>query len=1054
MRAVIQYFIKYPITSNVLLGLTVLFGIYNMGKLRSTFFPERPSRFIAIQAVYPGASPGEVEEGIVLKIEDNLKGITGIKEISSVSSENTGSVTIEVEEGYDTDVALQDVKNAVDRISSFPSGMEPPSVFKRENISVAVTFALSGEGLDLKALKQYARQVENDLRGVKGISKIELAGFPDEEIEISVREDDLRKFMLTFEQVTLAVRKANLEITGGTIKGMEEEMLIRARSKNYFAEKLENIVVKSNESGTTIRLKDVASIEDKWADSPNRSYMNGAPSVQVIVSNTVEEDILFISDYLKQYIQEFNEKNQAVQATLIRDAAVIIRQRIDLLLNNGITGSILVLVFLSLFLNYRMAFWVALGIPISFLGMFIIANLYGITINAISLFGMIIVVGILVDDGIVIAENVYQHYERGKTSLRAAIDGTMEVLPAVVSAIVTTVLAFSIFFFLQGRIGEIVRDLAFVVIVTLLFSLIEAFLILPGHVAHSKAMARDLKQAWLEKQTTRFMDWMRTGLYSPLLAFSMRNRSLALSIPVGLMMISIGAIQGGFVKTTFFPVLESDFVSVSLTMPAGTATGITNQWLSHIEEATWEVNETLKSQREDGLDVVLFVDTRLGPNTHTGSLNISLLDGETRNMRSFEITNAIRDNAGAIPGAENVTFGERGVFGKPVSLSLLGNNFEELNKAKLEVKAELNKIEALKDVVDTDQEGLREIDIRLRDKAYLLGLTLQDVLTQVRQGFFGSEVQRLQRGLDEVKVWVRYRDSNRTSMGNLEEMLIRTANGQTYPLREIASFEIKRGIIAINHLNGRREIKIEADMGDPTASVTDVIADIADNVVAPILAKYPSVSVEYGGQSKSASDTTGSAALVVPIIFLLIFAVIAITFRSFRQATIVFMIVPFGFIGVVFGHFVHGVAISILSVYGILALVGIMVNDSLVLISAMNNNMKSGLGFYDALYQAGISRFRAIILTSVTTIAGLGPLIAETSFQAKFLIPMAISVAYGLGMATFLTLITLPVLIAAFDQIHIYLVWLWEGKKPVSEELQPAIREMKQELLEKEPMNP
>ncbi|UZR93657.1 efflux RND transporter permease subunit [Chondrinema litorale] len=1045
MKSIIKYFIKYPIAGNALLAVTFIFGWFSLTSLRSAFFPESESTIINIRVTYPGSSPEEIEEGVVLKIEDNLKGLTGIKEISSVSQENAGSVTVEIEDAFDIDLILQDVKNAVDQISSFPDGMEPPSVYKQENLNIACTFTLSGDA-DLRTLKAYGRQVENDLRGIPGISKVELAGFPDEEIEISLREDDLRSYQLTFDQVTQAVRSANLEITGGTIKGEREELQIRSRSKEYYADNLKDIIVKASDDGTIIRLKDVADVEDKWADTPNRSYMNGNTAVTVIVNYTIEEDIIYISDRVNEYIEEFNQKNNYITATMIRDGAVVVNQRIDLLVENGIVGSFLVLVFLALFLKFRLAFWVALGIPVSFFGMFILASLYGISINISSLFGMIIVVGILVDDGIVISENIYQHYEKGKPPIKAAIDGTMEVVPAVFSAIITTVLAFSIFFFLEGRIGDFANNIAFVVIVTLSFSLIEGFFILPGHVAHSNSLKRGEKDGVVERKMANFMDWMKNKLYAPVLRFCINNHTMGLAIPLSFLILSLAAVAGGIVKTTFFAPLEFDVISIELTMPSGTSSAVTSEWLDKIEKAVFEVNDEFSEGREDSLEIIKFVDKRVGPSINTGSINISLLDAETRNVPSYLITNAIRERTGPIPEADKVSYGTRSIFGKPVSISLLGNNLEELNAAKEELKLALSDMPELKDVVDSDQEGLREIDIKLKEKAHLLGLTLQQVVNQVRYGFFGSEVQRLQRGLDEVKVWVRYKETDRRSVGNLEDMRIRTDSGQEFPLREIAFFEVQRGLIAINHLNGKREINVEADLADPNTSATDMMSIVSNQILPPVLSKYPTVAFEYGGQTKAASRTASSGSKVVFVVLILIFVVISLTFRSAVQALNVIITVPFGVIGVVWGHFIHGAPISFLSAYGILALIGIMVNDSLVLVGAFNNLLKEGYAFKDALFEAGLSRFRPIVLTSVTTIAGLGPLILETSFQAKFLIPMAISVAYGLGVATFLTLLTLPVLLASMNALKVHLYWLWEGKKPTPEEMEPAVQELKAEI--------
>ncbi|NJL14730.1 MAG: efflux RND transporter permease subunit [Microscillaceae bacterium] len=581
MRSIILFFIKYPITGNLLMFLMLIFGYVGLKNLRSNFFPEETEKLVQIQVVYPGASPQEIEEGVILKIEENLQGITGLERVSAVSRENQGNVTAEMVQGYDIDLFLQDVKNAVDRINSFPVNMEPPVIFKQENINLAINFAIRGNA-DLKTLKGFARKIEDDLRAVNGISKINLSGFPEEEIVIAFRENDLNAYNLTFDEATQAIQKANIEVTGGTIKAPREEFLVRARYKNYFAKELENIIIKSNAEGLLIRLKDVASVSDQWADDPQRSFFAQEPAVLISVSNTTEEDILYITDYVRKYVQDFNQQEEVLQSNVIVDFSETLQDRIDLLVENGIIGGILVLVLLSLFLNIHLAFWVAFGIPISFAGMFLIGLFAGLTINVISLFGMIIVIGILVDDGIVISENIYQHYERGKSANQAAIDGTLEVLPSVFTAVMTTVIAFSAFFFFTGRIGDFFSDMAFVVITTLLVSIVEGFLILPAHVAHSRALKgnfKEKKMTRLERFLNNFMESLKNRLYAPALRFAIQNKALTLAFSIGLFLLSISLIQGGFVKTTFFPNVERDNINVSLEMPSGTREHITqNGW--------------------------------------------------------------------------------------------------------------------------------------------------------------------------------------------------------------------------------------------------------------------------------------------------------------------------------------------------------------------------------------------------------------------------------------------------------------------------------------------
>ncbi|MEO0468390.1 MAG: efflux RND transporter permease subunit [Bacteroidota bacterium] len=1061
MNNLIQYFIKYPIAGNLLMVMIAIFGIFGLSSMRTTFFPENDFRTIVVQTTLLGASPEEIEEGIVAKIEDNLEGLTGVRRVTSVSSENSGRVAVEIERAYDTEQLLQDVKNAVDQINSFPVNMESPVIYKQESLTQAVDFAISGE-TDLRTLKSFGRDIKNDLLAMDGISKVSLSGFPAEEIVINIRENDLRRFNLTFNQVSQAVAAANLELSGGTIKSEREELLIRSRNKEYYAPELADIVVATAPDGRRVLLSEVADVTDSWAENPSRVYINGKPGVAVKVSNTTSENLLEIAEKVRSYIDEFNEKNDVIQAYIIVDGSIVLDERISLLTENGLVGFLLVVLLLAMFLQIRLAFWVAIAIPLSILGTFIIASLLGVSINALSLFGLILVIGILVDDGIVISENIYRHWEMGKKPLEAALDGTMEVLPAVLSAILTTIVVFSGFLFLAGITGDFFKDIAIVVILTLTFSLVEGAFILPAHVGHSKALNPDPSPptgvlAFLTKiQNTLwgFMDFLKDRMYAPFLRFFMRNSILGLVIPVALLMISFSLVGGGFVKVSFFPVIEADFLSAKLKMPAGTREGITQKWLDHMENAVWEVNETLKKEQPGNKDLVTIISKTLGsaggqnPNptggggstSYQGNLQINLLTSEERIFTAGQIADSIRKAIGVIPGADEFTVSSQTPFGKPVDIAIIGNDLDELAAAAEMFKDSLSAMADLRDVTDSNQEGIRELNITLKDKAELLGLNLQTVVAQVRQGFFGLEVQRLQRGEDEVKIWVRYALADRSSVSDLEDMRIRTSSGQTIPLREIANLDMGRGVISINRIDGKREVRVNADLASEDVSSQDVTNEIDTRIIPAVQAAYPSVSFSFEGQVRQNADTGESAGKVYPIIFILMIAIIMLTFRSVNQTLAVLLIIPFGMIGVLFGHFLMGKSISIiLSGLGILALIGVMVNDALVLVSAHNTLIKEGKKFRDALYEAAVSRFRPIFLTSLTTIAGLGPLMFETSFQAQFLIPMAISIAFGLGAATLIILITLPSLLMLFNNYKVYTIWLWEGKKPDETSVEPAL---------------
>ena len=899
MRKVIEYFIKYPVAGNVIILALVVLGTAGIFTLNSSFFPLNESRLISISVGYPGASPQEMEEGIVLKIEDNIRGLIGVDRFTSTSSENSARIQVEVLKGYDVDAVLQDIKNAVDKVPSYPVGMEPPVISKAIFRTEAVSMAIHGENVSLKSLKLIAREVETDLRTMDGISQVEVSGYPSEEIEIAVDENKLRAYNLTFREVANAISGTNILVTGGSIKTETEEFLIRVSNRAYYGVDLDYVVVKSDESGNKVRLIDVATVRDRWNENPNRSYFNGRPSVRIQVSTTNSEDLITVADLAKEYIENFNETHSNVQIDITRDASKTIIERTKLLMKNGGQGIFLVLLFLALFLKPRLAFWVAFGIPISFFGMFIFADAVGVTVNVLSLFGMIIVIGILVDDGIVIAENIYFHYEKGKNPIRAAIDGTMEVVAPITSAIITTLIAFSTFFFLDGRIGEFFSEVAVVVILTLSISLVEALIILPAHVAHSKALTKGQKTYWFNRHADRFISWMRDTLYGPYLKFFLKNKFLGFAIPIAILAVTLGSMSGGIIRFTFFPSIASDRVSITLRMPQGTNESLTDSIITKIEKAAWEVNEDFKKKQTGNKDVIQNILRTLGPGTSNADLRINLLAGEERDFPSFAISTAINDKVGPLYGVEAVEFGSGGNFGgRPVSVSLLGNNIAELKGARDILKSALQANALLKDVSDNDPAGIKEIEIRLKESAYPLGFTLNDVIGQVRSGFFGLQVQRFQRRRDEIRFWVRYDREERSSIKNLDDMRIVSRTGERVPLSEIASYEIARGEISINHLDGRREIRVDADLKDPTNSATEIMTNIKTELLPVIQAQFPSVLASFEGQNREANKVSSSAGLVLPIIIFMIFVTITFTFRSFSQPLMLILMVPFSLIGV------------------------------------------------------------------------------------------------------------------------------------------------------------
>jgi multidrug efflux pump subunit AcrB len=1041
MRKLIEFFVKYPIWGTILVMIIIIFGVISLLKLNINFFPEIESRIINIQVAYPGASPQEMEEGVVLKIEQSLKGIQGIEQVTSISMDNTATVTVEGKKGYDPETILSDVKNAVDRINSFPVDAEKPVVFIDKRVERVAALLLKGN-TDLLTLKKNAELVEDDLLASGIVSQVEIIGVPDWEISIEVSEENLRRYGLKFEDIANAVRKNNIDMSAGSVKSNEEELLIRSRNKSYTASEIEEIVIRSRADGAKIRLKELAKVKEQFADVPNKSIHNGNRAVTIQVNKTRDEDMITVSDYVKQYVDEYNKENKALQLIVSNDFSKTVRQRIALLSKNGQIGLVLVIVVLGFFLNLRLAGWVAFAIPVSFLGMFIIANLSGITINVVSLFGMILVIGILVDDGIVISENIYSHYEKGKTSYQAAIDGTMEVFPSVFASVSTTIVMFLPFFFLDGRMGEFFLEMAVVVVACLAISLVEGAFILPAHLAHSKGLSRKKKSVFREK-IEKGIDFLRYKLYGKALHKILDFKYTVVAIAIAFILITVGLMSGGIIKVTTYPFVDSDNIVVDLQMPPGTRDFKTLEILTQIEEKVWEVNREISEGRQDGNQVILSTRIDITGSAEKGTIDIELLDGETRDLESFKITSALRQKTGNVPEADKLTFGGRTIFGKPVAVSIVGKDLEILEKAKERFKEELGNFTTLRDIIDNDVPGKREINIELKPLANALGLSVLDITRQIRQGFFGEEVQRLQVGNDEVKVWVRYPESGRKNIGDLEDVKIKV-NGNEYPLTELVSHSINRGVVNINHLDGARVIKVEADLSDQNEPLPPILDKIKEEIDPMIRAEFPGVRILFEGQDKEFQKFSRSVARAFPLAFALMILIIVLTFRSWQQMFLVLLMIPLGVYGAFVGHGIEAKPVSVFSFYGIIALTGIVVNDSVVFLDRFNRNLKGGMMVKDAVFNAGLARFRPIVLTSLTTLVGLYPLILEKSRQAQFLVPMAISVAWGIVFVTIFVLFVFPNLILIFNDVSVGLKWLWTGRKPTREEVEPALMELKE----------
>jgi multidrug efflux pump subunit AcrB len=987
-----------------------------------------------------------MEEGVTIKIEEALKGIAEIDELSSVSSENSARISIVAFQNVDMDALLAEVKNSVDGISSFPTGAEKPIIFKQKTAGMAggaSRMALIGD-VDLMTLKVAAQEIERDLLNTGQISEITMQGFPPIEYSIEVNENQLLRYNLTFDDIVSAVRANNRDISAGTIKTTEEEFLIRLKSKYTDPYQIGNHIVRAGESGEIIRLSDVADVKFQFSDVANKSFIDGKRAVNFNINRRYGEDLRVISGIVKNYIEEYNASHVDLQIIETFSFFDMLNERIDLLTKNGVLGLVLVLIVLGMFLNIKLSAWVAFGIPFSFLGMFALGSFLGVTVNMISLFGMILVVGILVDDGIVIAENIFAHFEKGKSSYRAAIDGTMEVLPSVLSSVLTTIIAFSVLLFIEGM--ERMAEMALVVILALSFSLIEAFLILPAHLS-SRSVLKESNVGRFRKAINKFVAYMRDDVYRSLLDLTIKYYRIAVFFPLIFVVFVVYLLKIGLIHTTFFPSIPFDDFTVEIAYKPGEPIEKTEEFLSYAEAQIKIVQQELNEKY--GWDLISYVSKNVGTTrnlgesgTHCGSITVSL-DVEKAEISSFEVAKLVRDKIGIVKGSEKYMVGGINRWGKPVSISLAGEDYNELKKASRYLREQMAKMSELKDIQDNSSSGKREIIMELKPKAYMLGLTQNEIARQVRQGFFGEEAQRLIVGRDEARVWIRYPESDRESIGQYENMRIKTKQGQQIPLAELVDYKIERGDVAIHHYDGIKEVEITADQSDPFASTPEIIADIKSGPIQDMLKNYSGVNISFRGQSRNANKSMTSMQILLGMAIFMIALVLTLNFNSFYQARIILTILPIGLISAILGHGLEGHPVSVLSAWGMIALLGIVINDAVVFVQKYNFSLLEGMTVKEAAIDAGLSRFRPIILTSITTIAGLYPLIKEPSFQAQFLIPMAISVAYGVLFGTYFILVFLPSLILFFNDLKRWRLNFWHDKKFTPEEVEPVMEYQK-----------
>jgi multidrug efflux pump subunit AcrB len=1032
----VQYFIKHSVITNWIMILICLGGVFALLSLHKRINPKFELEEVNIEVPFPGASALEVEEGIVVKIEEALRGMEGIEKIRSTSADNWGSLNVEISEGFDMNKAIQDIKNAVNSINSYPTEAEKPVVTQQTMWNRAIMVSIYGPD-DLFTLKKIVEEFRDDLYKTGKMSNIWWWGIPEREFSIEISPDDLIRYKLTISDIANAVRNSSLNLSSGSVLTDQEEILIRTYEKKYEAIDFETIEVVSSIDGRKILLRDICTVVEQWPENRLYSEYNGKKSVGFNVFYNNNEDVVEIVETVEAKMKEYQEKYAGLVEfkTFIKETTEL-EERIDLMTQNGMIGLIFVLLLLGLFLNIRLAFWVAIGIPISLLGMFFVLWVIGITINEMSLFGIILVIGILVDDGIIIGESIYSHWEKyGKKPLRAAIDGTLEVIKPVTISIITTMVAFVPYFFFYGMLGKHVWQIAAVVIISLAFSLVEAMIILPAHIAHSRALLAEERNTVLtraRKRLNRFLAWTVNDLYRKLLEFGLRNRLAVSAALFAIVLVIFGLFMGSHVRAQFFPDIEPPYARIQVEMPAGTSAEVANKIRYRIIDKAHDFAEEWEMKGN------IYPITNFTSWMQGGTLNIFIVlpSSAERDYSISEFSQALGDYIGTVPEAEGVTVGGWQFGGRPISVRFASTDYNQLFKAKELLKDELKKIDGVKDIQDDTPLGNNEFIVELKPKGKALGFTVRDLTTQLRQGFYGQEVMRLQRGRDELKVWVRFTKDNRISISQIENLKVRTPTGEYVPFKEVASFRIERGLRRIRHEDGERSVTVFADLDYSKNDQAVVLNELNANVIPNVLSQVEGVTQKLGGQAEYVDKMVKSIYFSMAIALFVMFTILMFLLKSYMQTLLVMGLIPLGVIGAVLGHFVMGIPVSILSFLGIVALAGIIVNDSVVLIHKYNNLLQNGLDVPQALVEAGMARFRPIVLTTVTTVAGLAPIILLRSEQGQFLVPMAVSVAGGITFGSFITLLLLPASLYVISDLRVIL-----KRNKSRRELEPAYQQ-------------
>ena len=1063
MKSIVRWAVSNSPAMNVIMLAVLIVGGIGTYRLRREVFPEFTLETIQVSVPYPGATPFDVEEGICQKIEEAIRSVDGIKKITSVASEGMGSVSLELNADVkDPQRVLNEVRSEVDQIPSFPELSEQPEVrqlsIRQPAIRIGVIASnVSGPDAAVR-LREVAERVREDLLRLKQVSQVSFVGAPPYQIDVELPEDTLRSYGLSLQDVAQIIRRENHQLPGGTIRADSQEVLVRGDNRRLTGKEIARLPLVSQASGAVLTVGDLGVVRDEFEDVAFTSRINGQPGLALSVERTSSEDLLAMTEAVRQYVLNI-DLPPGYELTTWGDQSIEVRGRLELLLKNGAQGLLLVFLMLALFLEIRLAFWVALGIPIAILSTGAFLLFTGQTLNMLSMFAFIMAIGILVDDAIVVSENVFAHRQMGKSYQQAAIDGASEVVPSITASVATTIVAFMPLLFVVGTMGKFIGVLPIAVISMLFVSLLESMTILPCHLSHHDSFIFRVMShvffvfrwlvhvvTFLNRQTNRMLTVFVDRIYEPSIRMAIANRLVVMSGFIAMLIVAIGFVRSGITPFIIFPKQDANSISASLAFPDGTPAHVTERCTREIEDAFWRVNDRLTARslvsprprvagqspaasleetrlHEDSLAVTSFrvvgqqVSGGFGGGATTGSqvgsVEVELRDVTQRSVSSEEIVAAWRDEVGPIAGTVTLSFSaqNRGPGGVPIEFKLLVDkeSVNQLQGAVEEAMREVAEFPGVYDVTNDSPLGKWEYRLRVKEEAIAMGVRPADLAETVRATYFGEEVMRIQRGRHEVKLMVRYPRNERSQLANFNEIRVRTDDGIERPLTELAEVDVVRGYSKINRLDQQRAITISANIDEAVGNARSVVQSLQRTFMRELLQRYPDVRVLWEGQQEQTQESVRSLFTGFGVALLAMFVLLSFQFKSYFQPFLILLIIPFGVIGAIAGHAIIGLPLTLFSLFGMVALTGVVVNDSIVLVDFINARVRAGMPVRDALAEAGSRRFRPVLLTTVTTVVGLTPILLETSAQAQLLIPMATSIAFGEILGTLLVLYLVPV---------------------------------------------